>query len=100
MPYEIYGTNEFLFIKIKGNFFCEEKGNVVTFAWCECDYYVCYSFEKDYFYLLGGFEVNDILPFSKEYRGSLSSINWSYRIKDQKLNEFLEKITLKKNKRS
>lgn len=96
LSHEIYGANEFIFIKIKGKKYCVEKGNFITFTWCECDYYICYSIKKNFFYLLGGFKTNDARQFSKEYYNSLFISNWKYKIADKKLSEFINYMNLHK----
>ena len=100
LPHEIYGANEFLFIKIKGKKYCHEKGNFISFTWCDCNFYVCYSIKKQFFYLLGGFKTNDIEQFSKEYYSSLFMANWKYKIEDKKLSEFIDYINLHKVKKA
>lgn len=100
LSYETYGTNEFFFIKIKGKKYCYEKGDFIAFTWCDCDYYICYSIKKNFFYLLGGFRDNDVKLFSKEYYSSLFIGNWEYKIADNKLSEFLKYMNLHKIKKA
>ncbi|MDK2772184.1 MAG: hypothetical protein KYX68_08180 [Flavobacterium sp.] len=100
IPYETFGANEFLFIKISGNFYCEDNKDLFTVNWCDCDYYLCYSKEKNVFYFLGGFKENNIKEFAKEYYSSLFISNWKYKIKDAKLSEFLKHLNYKKIKKA
>lgn len=95
-PYSLYGNNEFLFIKIKASRYCYENEGIITFTWCDCDYYVCYSFKKDAYYLLGGFQIDNIKEFEKEYKGSIFSTSWGYKIDDKILTEFIIQMNLNK----
>ncbi|KIX21285.1 hypothetical protein SY27_11100 [Flavobacterium sp. 316] len=103
LPYEIYGKHEFLFIKIKSRYFCFDLKNKESYArtkWCDCDYYLCYSFKQNVYFFLGGFKNDNIEEFSKEYYGSLFSTAWDYKIDDQPLNKFIEHIALGKLKKA
>jgi len=100
LPYEIYGANEFIFIKIKSRYYCQKDNDMFTLNWCECDYYVCYSIKKNFFYLLGGFKTDNIKDFEKEYNHSVFITNWKYKIADKKLSEFINYMNLHKVKKA
>lgn len=98
--YKVYNNNEFVFIKLRSRYYCLNKNDMFTANWCDCDYYVCYSVKKDVYYLLGGFEIDNIEEFAKEYKGSLFSANWTYKIDDKNLSEFIEQMNLGKIKKA
>lgn len=102
MKYEIFGAKEFIFIKIEGRYFCQDKNQLITTNWCDCDFYLCYSIKKNHFYFLGGFKTDNIIEFSKEYYGSSFMANPQIKISDSKLKEFLDLLNrnqLKKAKK-
>ncbi len=96
MPYDIFGTNEFIFLKVRGRYYCQNNKDLFTINWCDCDYYICYSVKRNFFYLLGGFKNDNIDEFAKEYYGSLFMANWKYKIKDKTLSDFIEQLNLHK----
>lgn len=98
--YTTYGNNEFIFIKIKSRYYCQDNRDMYTLNWCDCNYYVCYSIKKNVYYLLGGFEIDNIDEFAKEYKGSLFSANWSYKIDDKNLSEFIKQVAVEKLKKA
>lgn len=100
LSYDIYGANEFIFLKIRGRYFCQNNKDLFTVNWCDCDYYICYSIKKKFFYLLGGFRTNDINLFAKEYYGSLFMANWKYKIEDKTLSDFIKQLNLRKLKKA
>ncbi len=89
MPCAIFGNNEFLFFKISGRRYCQENTDLFTVNWCDCDYYISYSINKKVYYFLGGFEIDNIDQFAKEYEGSLFQANWDYKIDDETLSNFI-----------
>ena len=89
IPYSTYGNNEFLFFKINGKRYCQNTDDLFTVDWCDCDYYVGYSLNKEVYYFLGGFEFDNIEQFAKEYEGSLFKANWDYKIEDETLSNFI-----------
>ncbi len=100
LPHELYGSNEFIFIKINAKKYCRDKNRYASFTWCDCDYYICYSIEKNVYYLLGGFEIDNINEFTKEYKFSSFSANWAYKVNDKPLSSFLEQMALGKIKKA
>lgn len=100
MPYNIYGANEFMFIKIQSNYYCKNEESLFSANWCECDFYICYSIKKNVFYLLGGFKTENTNEFIKEFNKSLFSVNWEYKIKDEKLAKFINYLNLNKIKKA
>lgn len=100
LPYDIYGTNEFIFLKIRGRYFCQDNKDLFTVTWCDCDYYICYSLKKKGYYLLGGFKTDDINEFTKEFYGSLFMANWKYKIEDKTLNTFIDYLNRRKIKKA
>ena len=100
LQYEIFGTNDLIFFKIKSRYNCEVKNDLFTTNLCACDYYICYSIEKDFFYWLGGFKTDDIKEFAKEYFKSTFISNWNYKIEDKKLSEFINYLNLHKIKKA
>lgn len=94
--YTVNETEEFVFVKIKNKYFCENEESNYSALWCYGDYYVCFSKNKQRYYLLGGFIKNDVKEFSQEYKKSFLFVNINYQTPDSKLNLFLE--CLKKNK--
>lgn len=98
--YEIYEEFGFIFIKIKGYYFCEDLNYLYTVNWCDCNYYISYSKKKDIFYLLGGFKQNDIKEFNKEFQSYNNIYLENYNIDDEVLNKFLIFIYDKKIKKA
>lgn len=98
LKYEVFASKEFIFIKVSGNYFCQDKNQLITTNWCECDFYLCYSTKKNFFYKLGGFSTDNISEFSKEYYGSTFMTNFQFKISDLKLNEFIDLMNRKKLK--
>lgn len=96
IDYTVHETEEFVFIKIKNRYFCENEESNYSALWCYGEYYICFSKNIRRYYLLGGFIKNDAKAFFKEYKKSFLFVNLHYQTPDAKLNLFLN--FLKKNK--
>jgi hypothetical protein len=95
-----YGKQDFVFLKIKGRYFCQNNENLFTATWCDRYYYLSYSIEKEFYYFLGGFSKNDIERFTKDFNNSKSISNWDQFVTDKKLIKFLNLISANKIKKA
>lgn len=96
MPFESYGDKEFIFFKINGRYYCRNDKSYYKTDWCDRTYYLCYSIERDYYYLLGGFTNNNIKEFIKDFSKSQSTFRIGNYTKDENLNNFIRLINLEK----
>jgi hypothetical protein len=99
LSYKFYENEDYIFILIKNKYYCLDGRNRNSSMWCDCDYYICYSKKKEAYYLLGGFEDDNIDDFYYDYKGSIF-YDWESKIENEFLIEFIKYVELNKLKKA
>lgn len=100
IKHKTYVTTDFCFIVVTPADYYIKNNSQKIALFGNCKYYLAYSFAKNIFFKLGGFESENINDFSKEFSKSSTIFSYKEEIPDKNLKQFLDLIMLNKKKKA
>lgn len=100
IKYKTYITKDYCFIIVNPADYVIKNNNEKIALFGNCKYYLAYSFSKNLYFKLGGFESENINEFSYEFLKSSTFFSYKDDVMDENLIKFLDLVASHKKRKA